>query len=79
MSPRAIWILVGVLAVLHWDFWFWSDKALVFGFMPIGLLYHACFSVVAALTWALAVRFAWPSELEAWADSGSSDATKGNG
>ncbi|MCP3914989.1 MAG: DUF3311 domain-containing protein [bacterium] len=68
MTARHVWILVGVLAVLHWDFWWWDNKTLVFGFMPIGLLYHACFSCAAALTWALAVRYAWPDELEAWAD-----------
>ncbi len=65
---RFVWGLVLALAVLHYDFWYWDDRTLVFGFMPIGLAYHAGFSLVAGLAWFLAVRFAWPSELEAWAD-----------
>ena len=65
---RFVWGLVLALAVLHYDFWYWDDRTLVFGFMPIGLAYHAGFSLVGGLAWFLAVRFAWPSELEAWAD-----------
>ena len=63
-----VWIIVGALLVLHQDFWLWDSQTLVFGFLPSGLAYHAAFSVAAAATWALAVRFAWPSELERWAD-----------
>ena len=44
----------------------------MFGFLPIGLAYHALFSLAAGLVWYLAVRFAWPAELEAWADQGDS-------
>ena len=40
--------------------------SLLFGFLPIGLAYHALFSVACGVVWALAVRFAWPAELEAW-------------
>lgn len=65
---RLVWGLVLVLAFLHYDFWYWDDRSLVFGFMPVGLAYHACFSLAAGLVWFLAVRFAWPSDLEAWAD-----------
>ena len=32
-----VWILALVLAVLHYDFWYWDDRSLVFGFVPIGL------------------------------------------
>jgi len=53
-----------VLAILHQDFWLWHDDTLVFGFLPIGLAYHALFSILAACVWALAVIFAWPKELE---------------
>src|SRR5262245_42201383 len=39
-----------VLYFLHQDVWFWGTaRPLVFGFVPIGLFYHACFSVAAAL------------------------------
>ena len=53
------------LYALHQDFWFWrSARPLVFGFLPIGLFYHACFSVVAVLLLWLLVAQAWPGHLE---------------
>ena len=63
-----VWLLVLALFILHQDCWFWDDRTLVFGFMPIGLFYHAVFSVAAAVTWALAVNLSWPDQIEAWAD-----------
>lgn len=67
---KTVWVLVVLLAIAHFDFWFWDDRTLVFGFMPIGLAYHACFSLACGLVWLLAVKFAWPEDLEAWADAG---------
>ncbi|MGB6045566.1 MAG: DUF3311 domain-containing protein [Pirellulales bacterium] len=61
-------ILVVVMAILHQDFWFWDDATLVFGFMPIGLAYHAFYSIAAACLWALAIKIAWPHHLEALAE-----------
>jgi hypothetical protein len=58
-----MWIiaaLVLLLLILHQDNWFWTDDTLVFGFMPIGLFWHACISIAATLTWALATVIAWP-------------------
>ena len=62
------WLLaaaVPALYLLHQDFWFWSAaRPLVFGFLPVGLFYHAVYSLaVAVLMWSL-VRFAWPAHLE---------------
>jgi hypothetical protein len=60
---RSYWALVVVsvlLAAAHQDIWFWDDRTLVFGFMPVGLLYHAFYSVVAASFWAVAMKVAWP-------------------
>ena len=57
-------VAVAVLYLLHQDFWFWRSSRLVFGFIPIGLFYHAMFSVAAALLMWLLVTFAWPSHLE---------------
>jgi hypothetical protein len=37
---------------------------MVFGFVPIGLFYQACFSVAASLVMWLLVKYAWPSQLE---------------
>jgi hypothetical protein len=63
-------LLVAVLYVLHQDIWFWrTARPLVFGFLPIGLAYHAAYSVAAALVLAVLVRFAWPGHLEAEVES----------
>lgn len=63
---RALLVLaVAVLYVLHQDYWNWFEaRPLVFGFVPIGLAYHAAFSVAAALVLWLLVTHAWPSHLE---------------
>lgn len=55
-----VWGLVVLLIILHQDVWFWDDDRLVFGFLPITLLYHACISLGAGFTWYLATLFAWP-------------------
>ena len=57
---------VGVLLyVLHQDVWFWTDaRPLVFGFMPIGLFYHAAFTVASSAVLWLLVTLAWPAHLE---------------
>jgi len=57
-----------LLGLLHQDLWFWDDTSMVLGVMPIGLFYHAMFSLAAGVLWALAVKFAWPAHIEAWAD-----------
>ena len=69
---RALLVLAVVaLYVLHQDVWFWrTARPLVFGFVPIGLFYHACFSVAAALLMWLLVTHAWPGHLEDEADHG---------
>jgi hypothetical protein len=66
----AVWIAFWVLFVLHQDIWWWSEDRLVLGFLPIGLAWHAGFSVASALLWLAAVKFAWPTEIEDWASSG---------
>ena len=50
---------------LHQDFWFWrTARPLVFGFLPIGLFYHAAYTaLISVLMWYL-VRHDWPSHLE---------------
>ena len=55
-----------VLYGLHQDIWFWrSARPLVLGFLPIGLFYHACYALAAALLMWLLVKHAWPARLEA--------------
>ena len=65
MTRRLLLVLATVtLYALHQDIWFWrTARPLVFGFMPIGLFYHACFSVAAACLLGALVRFAWPGHL----------------
>ena len=65
MRRTLLVIAVIALYVLHQDFWFWRTAyPLVFGFIPIGLFYQACFAVAASLLMWLLVKFAWPSHLE---------------
>ena len=50
---------------LHQDFWFWSTPTpLVFGFLPIGLFYHAAYTVGTSVLLWLLVRLNWPSHLD---------------
>ena len=64
-----------LLAILHQDFWWWDNSTtLVFGFIPVGLAYHAGISLTAGILWALALRFCWPTgvdEIEESTDSSS--------
>ena len=73
---KRILLVVAVIAVyfLHQDFWFWrTPRPLIFGFIPIGLFYHACYSVAAALLMWLLVKFAWPAYLEHEIEEGQSE------
>ncbi len=76
-SRATSWLLgtaAAALYLLHQDYWFWdSARPLVFGFLPIGLFYHAVYSLAAAvLMWGL-VRYAWPGHLEVEADAAEDD------
>ncbi len=65
MNVRLAAAAVVLLYVLHQDFWFWRDaRPLVLGFLPIGLFYHAAFTVVTSGVLWLLVTVAWPSHLE---------------
>ena len=68
MTRTTVVLIVIVLYALHQDVWFWRDaRPLVFGFVPIGLLYHAAYTVALSLVfWAL-VRLVWPSHLDSGA------------
>ncbi len=65
MTRWMLALAVAALYVLHQDVWFWDTaRPLVFGFLPIGLFYHAAYSVAVAGLMVLLIRFAWPAELE---------------
>ena len=59
-----VWGLVVLLIILHQDIWLWDNQTLVAGFLPITLVFHACLSLAAGVTWFLATKYAWPSILE---------------
>jgi hypothetical protein len=77
MKKGALAAAVVLLYVLHQDVWFWrSARPLVFGFLPIGLFYHACFSIAASLLMWLLVACAWPSRLERESERDGKGATR---
>jgi hypothetical protein len=58
------------LYALHQDVWFWrAARPLVFGFLPVGLAYHALYCLACSLLMALLVAKAWPEHLEVDASS----------
>ena len=58
-------LLVIAVFLVHQDFWNWKNaEPFVFGFLPVGLAYHAGYAVLAAIMMALLVKFAWPNDLE---------------
>jgi len=66
-APKILFLTILIVAiyVLHQDFWNWKTaEPLVFGFLPIGLAYHAGYSVLAAILMAILVKLAWPKHLE---------------
>lgn len=55
---------LALLFLLHTDVWLWNDGRFFLG-LPVGLGYHLLWTAaVVAVLW-LAVRHAWPEELEA--------------
>ena len=65
MKKLLLLLLILAVYAAHQDFWNWSKTdPLVFGFLPIGLAYHAAYSVLAAAMMAVLVAFAWPKHLE---------------
>ena len=58
-------LVTAALYALHQDIWFWREaRPLVFGFLPIGLFYHAAYTIATSgLLWML-VRSHWPTHLE---------------
>jgi hypothetical protein len=69
MNARIAALVIALFATLHQDFWFWTTaRPLAFGFIPIGLFYHAAFTAACAgLMWWLAARF-WPGHLDPFDD-----------
>lgn len=68
----AVYALLVLLYVLHTDVWYWSDPRIVLG-LPIGVTYHVLWTLVVSVAFGLAVRYAWPEELEALGPTAGSD------
>jgi hypothetical protein len=63
-------LAIAGLYAAHQDVWFWrTARPLVFGFLPIGLAYHAAYCLAAALLMWLLTSVAWPAHLETDGDS----------
>lgn len=65
MNRLLLVAVVAALYLLHQDVWFWDQaRPLLFGFLPVGLAYHAGYCLtVSLLMWTL-TRVAWPAHLE---------------
>ena len=65
MKRLLLVIAIIALYLLHQDFWFWrAARPFVFGFLPIGLFYHAAFTLAASVLLVVLVKYAWPAHLE---------------
>lgn len=68
MPRKLIYLAAILLFALHHDWWLWDDPSLLFGFLPVGLAYHAGYSLACAVLWFLATHYAWPQDLAAFAE-----------
>ncbi|HUQ94413.1 MAG TPA: hypothetical protein VM120_22215 [Bryobacteraceae bacterium] len=65
MKNAALIVLTLLYWALHQDVWNWRRaEPFTFGFLPIGLTYHAIYTLGICLLMALLVKLAWPVELE---------------
>jgi hypothetical protein len=65
MKNFCLFLLVAAVYVAHQDYWNWKvAEPMLFGFLPVGLAYHAGYSIAAAAMMAILVKFAWPKKLE---------------
>ena len=78
MGSKLLLAALAAFAFLHQDLWLWTDGTLVFGFLPAGLAYHVGFSLATAGLWGLAIRFAWPKDLEVDTDSADRERNRAN-
>ena len=57
-------VMVVTLIVLHQDWWNWrAARPFVLG-LPVGLWYHALYTLAAAGLLALLVRYFWPEDYQ---------------
>lgn len=51
-----LYSLLVLLFILHNDFWLWENNQLILG-LPIGLLYHIMFCIVASILMLFLVKY----------------------
>ena len=67
-------LVIAALYLLHQDVWFWRQaRPLLFGFLPVGLAYHAAYCVAVSLLMWVLTRIAWPAHLETAASDTARD------
>jgi len=73
MKRFLLGLTVIIFYCLHQDFWFWEKTdPLFFGFLPVGLFYHLCYTLAVSILMWLLVKHAWPVQLEERAGEGES-------
>ena len=78
MKHKVFWVALVVLMILHHDWWFWNDGRLLFGFLPVGLGYHALISLAAGALWAWAAFYALSEYLTDGDVADAASTEKGN-
>jgi len=73
MQTRVLMVVtIAALYLLHQDVWFWhTARPLIFGFLPVGLAYHAGYCLAAAALMWVFTRVAWPHHLDTDARCGA--------
>ena len=74
-----VWGMIVALLIAHQDNFLGNNDTLVWGFMPIGLAYHAGISLIAGFVWYLATRFCWPGDSGTGPLNGGDSANGGEG
>ena len=65
MNKLALAVVILGVYVLHQDVWFWQAvRPLVFGFLPVGLAYHAAYCMLVAILMSVLTVVAWPAHLD---------------
>ena len=67
---------LALLFMLHTDVWLWNDGRFVFG-LPVGLTYHLLWTAAVVVVLWLAVRYAWPEELEEELEAEAAETARG--
>ena len=65
MRLVSVALVTALVYALHQDFWFWrTARPLVFGFLPVGLAYHAAYTLAISVLMLYFVRHHWPHHLD---------------